>query len=335
MKFFTLLSALTLLIGGFSTHASETIANGILLVCNKGDRSLGLIDVAAGKMFATVPEDGVTGHEVAATADGQRAFVPVYGNSGVGHAGTDGQLIRVVDLAQRAVVGTIDLGTSVRPHCAVMGPKNGLLYVTTEISNCVTVIDPQSLKVVSNIPTGEPESHMLAITLDGQRGYTANVASGTVSVLDLAAKKLLAIIPVCKTTQRISLSTDDRWVFTSDQQQPRLAVIDTQTNGVAHWINLPAAGYGSAPTPDGRWLLVVIPKLNQVAVIDLDEMKVAHTLDVGKAPQEVLVRPDGLEAYVSCAGSKQVAVIETRAWTVKKLIAAGAGADGLAWAKQK
>ena len=116
MKFFTLLSALTLLIGGFSTHASETIANGILLVCNKGDRSLGLIDVAAGKMFATVPEDGVTGHEVAATADGQRAFVPVYGNSGVGHAGTDGQLIRVVDLAQRAVVGTIDLGTSVRPH---------------------------------------------------------------------------------------------------------------------------------------------------------------------------------------------------------------------------
>ena len=328
-----LFTAIAVFIGSGVVNAADDLSRGILLVCNKGDRSLGLIDVAAGKMIATVPEDGVTGHEVVASPDGRRAFVPIYGNAGVGHAGTDGQLIRVVDLAQRAVVGTIDLGTGVRPHCAVMGPKNGLLYVTTEISNCVTVIDPQSLIVVGIIPTGEPESHMLAITRDGQRGYTANVASGTVSVLDLATKKVLAIIPVCKTTQRIALSTDDHWVFTSDQQQPRLAVIDTQTNGVARWINLPAPGYGSAPTPDGRWLLVALPKLNQVAVIDLKVMKVARLLDVGKTPQEVLVHPDGQEAYVSCAGSRQVAVIETRTWTVKKLIAAGAGADGLAWAK--
>ena len=36
---------------------------------------------------------------------------------------------------------------------------------------------------------------MLAITRDGRRGYTSNVGPGTVSVLDLEAKKLLAVIP--------------------------------------------------------------------------------------------------------------------------------------------
>ncbi len=328
------LTTLSVFVSVFAANADEVSANGLLLVANKGDHTLGLIDTAAGKMITTVPEDGVTGHEVVASPDGKRAFVPIYGNAGVGRAGTDGHLIRVVDLEKRAVVGTIDLGKGVRPHCAVMGPKNGLLYVTTEIENSITVIDPQTLKVVGTIPTGQTEAHMLAITSDGKRGYTANVAPGTVSVLDLEAKKVLAVIPVCKTTQRISLSIDDRWVFTSDQTQPRLAVIDTQTNGVSQWIEMPGIGYGSAPTPDGKWLVIALSKINKVAVIDLTTMKVAHTLDVPRAPQETLVRPDGAEAYVSCDASKQIAVIDTKTWTVKKLIAAGPGADGLAWAKK-
>ena len=329
-----LFAAIVLFLTGGATMRAEDLSQGLLLVANKGEHTLGLIDTAAGKMFATVPEDGVTGHEVVASPDGKRAFVPIYGNAGVGKPGTDGQLIRVVDLAQRAVVGTIDLGKGVRPHCAVIGPKNGLLYVTTELENSITVIDPQTLKVVGTIPTGQPESHMLAITSDGRRGYTANVAPGTVSGLDLEAKKVLAVIPVCKNTQRISLSTDDRWVFTADQTQARLAVIDTRTNGVSQWIELPGIGYGSATTPDGKWLVIALFKINKVAVIDLATMKVAHTLDVPSAPQETLVRPDGAEAYVSCDASKQIAVIDTKTWTVKKLIDAGAGADGLAWAKK-
>jgi DNA-binding beta-propeller fold protein YncE len=319
----------------FTATAEEFSTNGILLVANKGDHTLGLIDAIAGKMFAAVPEDGVTGHEVVASPDGTRAFVPIYGNAGVGRPGTDGQLIRVMDLAKRAVIGTVDLGKGVRPHCAIIGPKSGLLYVTTELENSVTVINAQKLNVVGTIPTSQPESHMLAIARNEKRGYTANVAPGTVSVLDLEARKTLAVIPVCKNTQRISLSVDDRWVFTSDQDQPRLAVIDTQTNGVSHWVDLPGTGYGSAPTPDGHWLVIAIPRVNKVAVIDLAAMKVAYNLDVPRTPQEVLVRPDGAEAYVSCDASRQVAVIDAKNWKVRKLIDAGPGADGLAWAKGK
>lgn len=328
------LAVFTIISNAITAGADELPANGLLLVANKGDHTLGLIDPTAGKMIATVPEDGVTGHEVVASPDGKRAFVPIYGNSGVGHAGTDGQLIRVIDLEKRSIVGTVDLGKGLRPHCAVIGPKNGLLYVTTELENSVTMIDPATLKIVGIIPTGQSEAHMLAISSDGRRGYTANVAPGTVSVLDLENKKVLAVIPVCKTAQRISLSTDDRWVFTSDQSQPRLAVIDTRTNGISRWIDMPGTGYGSAPTPDGRWLVIALPKMNQVAVIDLTTMKVAHTLNVPRSPQEVLVRPDGAEAYVSCDASRQIAVIDTKKWRVKKLIDAGSGADGLAWARK-
>jgi YVTN family beta-propeller protein len=329
------LLALCLVITLGATAPAEAGNHGWLLVANKGEHTLGIVDVAAGRQIASIPEDGVTGHEVVASPDGRVAYVPIYGNSGVGSPGTDGRLLRVMDLAGRRIVGTVDFGRGVRPHCAVVGPKNGLLYVTTELDNSVTVIDPLTLKIVKTIPTGQPESHMLAITRDGRRGYTSNVNPGSVSVLDLDAGKVLAVIPVSATAQRISLSADDRWVFTADQTQPRLAVIDTATNGLRTWVELPGRGYGAAATPDGRWLLVALPDQAKVAAIDLHSMKVALTLEVPQAPQEVLVRPDGLEAYVSCEPGHrtgQVAVIDLHDLKVSKLIDAGRGADGLAWA---
>jgi YVTN family beta-propeller protein len=321
---------LTIMTAFFTPCSSH--AGGFLLVANKGDHTMGIIDPSAGQQLATVAEDGVTGHELAASPDGRLAYVPIYGDSGVGKAGTDGRLLRVINLATRQITGTLDFGRGVRPHCPVIGPKNGLLYVTTELENSVTVIDPATLKIVGSVPTGQSESHMLAITRDGRRGYTANVSSGTVSVLDLETKKLLSIIPVCKVTQRICLSVDDRWVFTSDQETPRLAVIDTAKNTVDRWIPMPGTGYGAAPTPDGRWLLVALSHVSKLAVIDLREMKVARTLNLPRSPQEALVRPDGAEAYVSCDASKKVAVIDTKDWTVRSLIAAGPVVDGLAWA---
>jgi DNA-binding beta-propeller fold protein YncE len=309
-------------------------ATGWLIVANKGESTLGIIDPEAGKQVATVAEGGITGHEVIASPDGRVAYVPIYGNSGVGRPGTDGRNLVAIDIGARKVIGNLDFRHGVRPHCPLIGP-DGMLYVTTELDRSVTVIDPQAMKVIGSIPTGQPESHMLAITRDGRRGYTANVGPGTVSVLDMTAKKTLAVIPVARTVQRIALSADDRTVFTSDQVEPRLAVIDTATNKVRQWVKLPAAGYGTAATRDGRWLLLAVPGANQVAVVDLSSMEVARAIDVPSAPQEVLIRPDNRVAYVSCDASHQVAEIALSDWKVSRLIEAGKGADGLAWAPSR
>jgi DNA-binding beta-propeller fold protein YncE len=304
-----------------------------LLVAQKGDKSLAIVDPVAGKVVANVAEGGTTGHEVAGSPDGKLAFVPIYGNSGVGKPGTDGRKIVVIDVAAGEVVGEINFDHGVRPHCPVFGPKDGMLYVTTELDKAVTIIDPKTLKIVGSIPTGQPESHMLTISHDGLRGYTANVGPGTVSVLDMKARKTLAVIPISGNTQRIEISNDDRWVFTADQTAPRMAVIDTTTNTVKTWVKLDGLGYGGAASKDGRWLLMPLPDENKVDVVDLKTMTVAHTVDVGKNPQEVLVRPDGKAAYVSCMGANQVAEIDLATWKVKRTIATGNATDGLGWAK--
>ena len=301
-----------------------------LLVVNQGDTSLSIVDPGAAKQVAVIAEGTPTmhGHEVAASPDGRTAYVPIYGNVGVGKPGLDGREMLIIDVPSRKIVDRIDFGHGVRPHEPVYDPARNLLYVTTELDHSVTIIDPKSLKIVGSVPTGQPESHMLILSHDGRRGYTANVGPGTVSVLDLVGKKNVTVIPISKETQRIAISIDDRWVFTSDQTKPQLAVIDTATNKVKSWVPLPGTGYGAAPTPDGRFLLVAVPPTNQVAVVDLASMQVVRNIDVSAAPQEVLIRPDGKVAYVSCNTSGKVAAIDLSEWKVQNLITAGPPVDG-------
>ncbi|MFP5229947.1 MAG: cytochrome D1 domain-containing protein [Acidobacteriota bacterium] len=317
------------------TFACVAALGQTLLVANQKDRTVSVIDPAQGREVATIAETvpGQWGHEITATPDGRTAFLPIYGNSGVGKPGIDGDRMLLLDVASRKITGQVDFGHPVRPHLPVLDAAHHLLYVTTELDQAITIIDPQSLKIIGKVPTGQVQSHMLVLSHDGRRGYTANVGPGTVSVLDLAGRRTIAVIPVAGKVQRIAISPDDKSVFTSDQTRPQLDVIDTRTNAVKTRIDLPGLGYGGAATHDGRWFLLAIPTSNEVAVVDLQSMRVARTIPVAADPQEILIRPDGKVAYVSCMAAGQVAAIDLTQWKLEKEIAAGKGDDGLGWAR--
>jgi DNA-binding beta-propeller fold protein YncE len=313
---------------------TQSVPTPALLVVNQRERNISIIDPVAAHQIATVPEGETMGHghEIAVSPDGRTAYLPIYSDVGLGKPGIDGREMLVIDLATRAVIAHVDFGQPARPHCPVYDPVSGLLFVTTELENAVTIVDPQTLKIVGTIPTGQQQSHMLAISHDGRRGYTSNAGPSTVSVLDMTARKLVAIIPYTGQAQRASISNDDTMVFVPDQTRPRLAIIDTSTNKIKTWLPLPSPAFATASTLDGRWLLVALKAANKLAVIDLKTQQIVRTIDLPAGPQEILVRPDGKVAYVSCIRGGKVAVVDTSIWTVEALVDAGAGADGLAWA---
>ncbi|HVH69549.1 MAG TPA: hypothetical protein VNB49_00370, partial [Candidatus Dormibacteraeota bacterium] len=153
----TLVSAWTLC----EANAAPPGGRGLLVVTNQKEHTLLVVDPDERRELAKVVV-GVNGHEVIVSKDGRFAYVPIYGNSGVGRPGTDGSTIDVVDLEGRKLEATIDLGKPLRPHRAEWGP-DGMLYVTAELGNAVDVINPSTRKIVAEIPTGQKETHMLVI----------------------------------------------------------------------------------------------------------------------------------------------------------------------------
>ena len=319
---------LTVSMGVLCNLKAGPASGGLLVIANQKEHTVLVVDPDERKELAKVVV-GVNGHEVMVSKDGKFAYVPIYGNSGVGRPGTDGSTIDVVDLQERKLAATIDLGKPLRPHRAEWGP-DGMLYVTAELGNAVDVLDPSARKIVAEIPTGQKESHMLVISPDGRRAYTANVGAGSVSVLDLTKRSLVTTIPLAKMVQRISISPDGKWVYTHDQDTPRIAVIDTAANRIAHWLEVPTPVYASEPTADGRWL-VTLDRSTHAYVIDLQSMKVAHTYQISDGASEILIRPGGEVAYLSGTGAGKIDVLDLHTWELQKPIELTAGVDGMSW----
>src|SRR5579859_6249714 len=177
-------SAILLVILIASVGMSAPPSPGVLVVANQKEHTVLLVDPEARRELAKISV-GVNGHEVAVSPDSRFAYVPIYGNSGVGRPGTDGTSIDIIDLQQRKLASTIDLGKPLRPHQPAFGP-DGRLCVSAELDQASDIIDPAARQLVAEAPTGQPESHMFVLTKDGRRAYTANVGPGTVSVVDLA-----------------------------------------------------------------------------------------------------------------------------------------------------
>ncbi len=74
------------------TASNETPRQNLLLVVNQGDQSMSLVDPEAGVQIGKVKTNEVRAHEVAASPDGRLAYLPIYGNSGVGKPGTERRL---------------------------------------------------------------------------------------------------------------------------------------------------------------------------------------------------------------------------------------------------
>ena len=73
--------------------------SGLLVIANQKEHTVLVVDPDDRRELARVVV-GVNGHEVMVSKDGRFAYVPIYGNSGVGRPGTDGSTIDVVDFSK-------------------------------------------------------------------------------------------------------------------------------------------------------------------------------------------------------------------------------------------
>lgn len=132
----------------------------------------------------------------------------------------------------------------------------------------------------------------------GAKAYVGNFKDSTVSVIDTAASRVLATVPVAAGPDGILVSRDDRWVWVSGSGASTLSVIDTASDAVVRSIEVGKGPQGLALTPDGRWLLVAVNGDDKVALVDTATQAVVASVPVAR-PHTIAVQPDGQLAWVS------------------------------------
>src|SRR6266852_5866670 len=203
----------------FSEANSTPSARGLLVVANQMEHTLLIVDPESRRELAKVVV-GVNGHEVTVSKDGRFAYVPIYGNSGVGRPGTDGSTIDVIDLQDHKLAGTIDLGKGLRPHRAEFGP-DGLLYVTAELANAVDVIDLAKRSLITTIPVAKTVQR-ISMSPDGLSVFTHDQDAPRIAVIDTATNKITKWIELASPAYASETTPDGRWLMALSMVANRL-----------------------------------------------------------------------------------------------------------------
>jgi DNA-binding beta-propeller fold protein YncE len=302
------------------------VSPGVVVTANQQSADATLVWLADGR--ARHLAVGAGPHEAAVGPDGRWGVVSVYGTRE-----ERGTRLALLDLVRGTVVRHVALAPYTRPHGVVALPGGGRrVVVTAEAEQRLLVVDLERDSVVAAIPTGATGSHMVAVTRDGTRAFTANAGSGSVSEIDLAAGRLVRQIPTAPVTEGIAVTPDGREVWAGSNQARAIAVVDTREGRVVATVAGVGVPYRIAIAPDGRTALVADPEGDAVHVVDVAARRVVGAVAGLGSPRGVSFAPDGRTAFATLGTEGAVAVLDVPTRTLRSRHAVGASPDGVAFA---
>jgi DNA-binding beta-propeller fold protein YncE len=123
------------------------------------------------------------------------------------------------------------------------------------------------------------------VSPDGKELWTASSEDGTISIIDLAAKKLATKVDgKVNGANRLKFTPDGKQVFISSLQTGDLTVFDAQSHKEVKRIKLGKGAAGILMDPVGNRAFVACSADNYIALIDLKTLEVTERLDVGGVP---------------------------------------------------
>jgi YVTN family beta-propeller protein len=305
--------------------AAET-PSPALLILNKETATLSIVDPATLKIVGHAPT-GEGPHEVAASSDGKLAFVGNYGSK------TPGSTISVIDLAGQKELRRVDLGSLRRPHGMFF--HDGKLYFTAEVNKLIGRYDPAANQIDWLLGTGQNTTHMVMVAKDGNRIFTANIGSDTISIIERSgdAGWNETVIPVGKGPEAMDISPDESQIWTSHSRDGGVSIIDIASKKVIQTLQLGTKRSNRLKfTPDGKLVLISDLEAGDLVVLNASTKSEIKRMPLGRGVEGILIAPDGLRAYVAVNGDNNVAVIDLKTLAVTGRIATSSP-DGMAWVK--
>lgn len=285
------------------TATLASAATAQVLILHKGDDSLGIYHEDSGKLEQKIPT-GAKPHEFAVTPDGRFAFVSNYGVDSWTEDKQGGNTLTVIDLAARKPAGEIQLGQYHRPHGIHLG-RSGRLYVTCDFPAALAVADSRTRKLLYGIPVSGKLPHLVAVTADERQAWTADSGSGTVSVIDLRARRQRGSVEVGGVPMGIAVTPDEKTVLVGTRTANQVVVLDAVTNTVKRRLAVPGQPSRITVSPDGRFAYTSLIESGEVAVIDLATLEEVRRARAGSHPEGIRLDPASGTLFVSAQGDNR------------------------------
>jgi YVTN family beta-propeller protein len=199
--------------------------------------------------------------------------------------------------------------TSVKRHvrCLAVGLLLGVLlitlplsartvriYVTNYAGDTVSVIDPETNKVVQTIE-GVELSHGIGFSPDGRRVYLSSESENVLDLVDQKTGRIIKQVPLSGRPNTLAVSKDGRRVFVGIVNPGALDVIDTTSLERVKSIPMEGGLHDIYVTPDGKYVVAGSLRGKYATVVDVQTAQPVWQLQFGHAvrPMAFTTNPDG------------------------------------------
>ncbi len=164
------------------------------------------------------------------------------------------------------------------------------------------------------------------VAFDSFRGgvWTANHDVGTLSYVDVDARRVVAEIPIGHDVRSVALSPDGKWIAAVDRQDGTVSLVDAEALVVRRTI--PLGGHPRAvvwDTANPRYFYVAVEDDDEVVLIDRVTPEVIAHIAVGRLPAGLAASRQNREIYVSHRIDASVSVVDLRTRSLAADIALG------------
>jgi YVTN family beta-propeller protein len=123
------------------------------------------------------------------------------------------------------------------------------------------------------------------VSPDGKELWVANAQDGTISIIDLASKKVTQTLDAnVRGANRLKFTPDGKFVFVSCLGGENLVVLDASSRADFKRIKLGRGAAGILMQPDGSRAYVACSPDDYVAVIDLRNLQIIGRIEAGREP---------------------------------------------------
>jgi YVTN family beta-propeller protein len=210
-------------------------------------QKLNFLDPQSMKLIETVPVDCKGIDHMDFTTDGR---------SLIASCEFAGKVVKV-DVANRKVVGYLTLKEGGMPQDVKTSSDGKVFYVADMMSNGIFLVDPVTFTKIGFIETGKG-AHGLYVSRDSKVMYVSNRGEGSVTVLDLASRKILTkwTIPNGGSPDMGGVSADGSQLWLSGRYNDEVYVFDTSNGKLLARIKVGKGPHGLCYYPQpGRYSL--------------------------------------------------------------------------------
>lgn len=212
--------------------------------------------------------------------------------------------------------------------CSGPDAPPGRVYVTSEGSGDMTVIDPVRQEVIATVSLGKrprgmvasPDGRLIYVALSGSPYTPPGVDESTlpppdknadgIGVFDTRQNKVTRLIPGGSNPEQLAVSTDGKTIYIANKDAGGVSLIDLPSGKVLKTVPIGEEPEGVTISPDDRFVYVTSEDDRTATQIDTATSNVAKQVKACNRPRTIVITRDSARAVIACEADGNLLVLD-------------------------